>query len=186
MMVKSSTELSSLPGDPLVRNRRRGARFRREAWPNPSQICRFCRPRLSCEAFPWSGVRGWSQTVSEREMAFVDVKHPRSWLDSIARARTLEVTFPYQQLTLKQTGIDDSVNRLYSLHRCNKMYLLLGRHVSEGGSVSQSLSLHDSLHVGRPAVLRGDDAARGRHATAGDRDVKKNKILKKNNKNRFF
>merc|ERR1711988_1599313 len=37
--------------------------------------------------------------------------------------------------------------------------MLLGGHVTHGGGVAESLGLHDPLHVGGPAILRGDDAA---------------------------
>merc|ERR1719336_2788690 len=39
------------------------------------------------------------------------------------------------------------------------LQVLLGGHVAHGGGVTESLSLHDPLHVGGPAVLGGDDAA---------------------------
>jgi hypothetical protein len=35
--------------------------------------------------------------------------------------------------------------------------VLLGGHVTHGGGIPQSLSLHDTLHVGCPAALGGDD-----------------------------
>ena len=50
-------------------------------------------------------------------------------------------------------------------------YLFFGGHVTEGGRISQSLGLHDPLHVGRPAVLRRDDTAWGRHETVGNDDL---------------
>ena len=50
-------------------------------------------------------------------------------------------------------------------------YLFLSGHVTEGGSVSEGLSLHDPLHVGGPSVLRGDNTARRRHETVRDDDL---------------
>ena len=44
----------------------------------------------------------------------------------------------------------------------NRFYLPHGRGVLEG------LGLHDTLHVGGPAVLGGDDAAWGGDHTVGD------------------
>merc|ERR1719474_288082 len=44
--------------------------------------------------------------------------------------------------------------------------LFLGRHVSERGSVSECLGLHDPLHIGSPSVLGGNDAAGRRNETA--------------------
>ena len=38
---------------------------------------------------------------------------------------------------------------------------LLGDHVGSHGGVSEGLSLHDSLHVGGPSVLSGDEDAWG-------------------------
>merc|ERR1711963_1194524 len=45
--------------------------------------------------------------------------------------------------------------------------VLLGGHVAHGGGVAQGLGLHDPLHVGGPAILRGDDTAGGAHQSAG-------------------
>merc|ERR1719474_1898837 len=44
--------------------------------------------------------------------------------------------------------------------------LFLGRHISERGSVSECLGLHDPLHIGSPSVLGGNDAAGRRNETA--------------------
>merc|ERR1712002_890943 len=49
-----------------------------------------------------------------------------------------------------------------------KTNLFLSSHVAEGGGISQGLSLHDSLHIRRPAVLGGDDATWGRDETTGN------------------
>merc|ERR1712211_93286 len=49
--------------------------------------------------------------------------------------------------------------------------MLLGCHVAHSGGVTESLGLHDPLHVGGPAVLGGDDAAGGAHQSAGDDDL---------------
>ena len=40
------------------------------------------------------------------------------------------------------------------------LQMLLGHHVAHCGVVPEGLGLHDPLHVGRPAVCAGDDAAR--------------------------
>ena len=48
--------------------------------------------------------------------------------------------------------------------------VLLGSHVTKGRVVSEGLSLHDSLHVGGPAVLGGDDTARRGDETLGNAD----------------
>ena len=50
--------------------------------------------------------------------------------------------------------------------------MFLGRHVSHGAGVAQSLGLHDALHVGRPAVLRRHDAAGGGNQTVGHYHLK--------------
>merc|ERR1719323_2469868 len=49
--------------------------------------------------------------------------------------------------------------------------VLLGCHVAHGGGVAESLGLHDPLHVGGPAVLRGHDTAGGADQSAGDDDL---------------
>ncbi len=48
------------------------------------------------------------------------------------------------------------------------LQMLLGSHVSHGRGVPESLGLHDSLHVGRPTVLRGDNAAGRVDQSVGD------------------
>merc|ERR1719370_223986 len=50
--------------------------------------------------------------------------------------------------------------------------VLLSGHVPHGGGVSQSLGLHNPLHVCSPTVLRSDDAAR-----RGDKSVRDNHLL---------
>merc|ERR1712122_237206 len=51
------------------------------------------------------------------------------------------------------------------------LQVLLGRHVAHGGGVPQSLSFHDPLHVGSPAILGGDNAARGRDKPVADNNL---------------
>merc|ERR1711907_871347 len=61
-------------------------------------------------------------------------------------------------------GVDDRVHRV-DLHG------LLGGHVALHGVVLEGLGLHDALHVGRPAVLAGHQAARGGGQTLRDDDL---------------
>ena len=48
---------------------------------------------------------------------------------------------------------------------------LLRRHVGAHGCVTESLSLHDTLHVGRPAELAGTDGARRTSQLVGDNNL---------------
>jgi hypothetical protein len=48
---------------------------------------------------------------------------------------------------------------------------LLGRYVRGYGGVTESLSLHDALHVGRPAELTGTDGARRTDKLVRDDDL---------------
>ena len=48
---------------------------------------------------------------------------------------------------------------------------LLGSHVGAHGSITESLGLHDTLHVGRPAELTGTDSAGGSNELVGDDDL---------------
>ncbi|GJN33640.1 hypothetical protein PR202_gb22261 [Eleusine coracana subsp. coracana] len=48
---------------------------------------------------------------------------------------------------------------------------LLARHVARHARVPQGLCLHDPLHVGSPAVLTCDEAARGVHNTVRDHNL---------------
>ncbi|CAH0038645.1 unnamed protein product [Clonostachys rhizophaga] len=48
---------------------------------------------------------------------------------------------------------------------------LLGGHVAGHGSVTESLGLHDTLHVGGPTELAGTDGARGAAKLVGDDDL---------------
>merc|ERR1712017_2484 len=57
-------------------------------------------------------------------------------------------------------GVDDWVHRV-DLHG------LLGGHVTGHGAVLEGLGLHDTLHVGGPAVLTGHETARGARETVG-------------------
>ncbi len=57
------------------------------------------------------------------------------------------------RLNLGLERLDDAVLGV-DFHR------LLGRHVRRHGRVTQRLRLHDALHVGRPAKLASDQAAR--------------------------
>merc|ERR1712017_15859 len=57
-------------------------------------------------------------------------------------------------------GVDDRVHRV-DLHG------LLGGHVTGHGAVLEGLGLHDTLHVGGPAVLTGHETARGARETVG-------------------
>ena len=52
------------------------------------------------------------------------------------------------------------------------LQMFLGGHVAHRAGVPECLRLHDPLHVGGPAVLRGDDAA-GR----GDQSVRHDHLL---------
>merc|ERR1719305_1465403 len=69
---------------------------------------------------------------------------------------------------------DQVLDRLVTLVRLNPLSqvlnnavvwvdleMLLGSHVAHGGGVPQRLRLHYPLHVCRPAILRGDNAAGG-------------------------
>merc|ERR1719215_2316933 len=49
--------------------------------------------------------------------------------------------------------------------------MLLGSHVAHGGCVTQSLSLHDTLYVGGPTVLRCDNAAGRGNKSGRDGDL---------------
>lgn len=46
--------------------------------------------------------------------------------------------------------------------------VLLRSHVTHRRRVTKSLSLHDALHVRRPSVFRGDNAARRVHKSVRD------------------
>lgn len=48
---------------------------------------------------------------------------------------------------------------------------LLGRHVAGHGGVTESLSLHDALHIGGPTELAGTDGARSTNQLVGDDDL---------------
>merc|ERR1712144_160717 len=61
-------------------------------------------------------------------------------------------------------SVDDGVRRV-DLHR------LLGCHVAGHGAVLEGLGLHDTLHVGRPAVLAGHKAAWGVGQTVGNNNL---------------
>ena len=71
-------------------------------------------------------------------------------------------------LRLLPQGLQDGVRGV-------DLQVLLSRHVAHGGAVSESLSLHDPLHVGGPAIRAGDDAARGGDQAVGDGDLGQDK-----------
>ena len=45
---------------------------------------------------------------------------------------------------------------------------LLGDHIGGHGSITESLSLHDSFHIGRPAIFSGDEYTRRLVETLSD------------------
>ena len=49
--------------------------------------------------------------------------------------------------------------------------MLLGSHVSHGGSIPEGLSLHNPFHVGSPTVLRSDNATGRVDQTVGHDDL---------------
>merc|ERR1711976_912956 len=51
------------------------------------------------------------------------------------------------------------------------LQVLLGGHVAHGGGVSESLSLHDPLHVGSPTILRCDNTAGRAHQSDGNKNL---------------
>merc|ERR1711904_602898 len=61
-------------------------------------------------------------------------------------------------------SIDDRVHRV-DLHG------LLGGHVARHGGILEGLGLHDTLHVGGPAVLASDETTWGGGETVGDDDL---------------
>merc|ERR1711904_424356 len=61
-------------------------------------------------------------------------------------------------------SIDDRVHRV-DLHG------LLGSHVARHGGILEGLGLHDTLHVGGPAVLASDETTWGGGETVGDDDL---------------
>merc|ERR1719488_407439 len=60
--------------------------------------------------------------------------------------------------------LDDGVGRV-------QLEGLLGAHVAGHAAIAEGLGLHDALHVGSPAVLTGDEAARGVHNAVGNDDL---------------
>jgi len=74
------------------------------------------------------------------------------------------------RLRLLPQGLNDGVVRV-------DLEVLFSSHVAHGGVVPQSLGLHDPLHVGRPPVGAGDDAAGGRDQAVGDRDLRRSNIM---------